>query len=113
MFHLAKAAGLTVEDWQDVIFVNQTGRRFWNEADGSYKFFARAMAYSGDPGKLNGGGPIWAIFDADPAAREKEDPKTPQVDPDRFLFRADTTSLLARKISNPLPRQPDCSAAEH
>ena len=44
MFHLAKATGLTVEDWQNVIFVNQFGRRFWNEADGSYKFFAAAMA---------------------------------------------------------------------
>jgi hypothetical protein len=44
MFPLAKATGLTVTDWQDVIFVNQAGRWFWNEADGSYKFFAAAMA---------------------------------------------------------------------
>ena len=57
IFNLARATGLTVEDWQNVIFVNQTGRRFWNEVDGSYKFFAAAMAYNGDPTKLNGGGP--------------------------------------------------------
>src|SRR5258708_23695869 len=86
MFHLAKATGLTVQDWQDVIFVNQAGRRFWNEADRSYKFFAAAMAYSGDPGKLNGGGPVWGVFDGDPAARGKGNPEPPPVDSDRVFF---------------------------
>ena len=28
MFRLARATGLTVRDWQDMIFVNQTGQRF-------------------------------------------------------------------------------------
>ncbi len=106
MFHLAKATGLTVQDWQDVIFVNQAGRRFWNEVDGSYKFFAAAMAYSGEPGKLNGGGPIWAIFDAEAVAREKWNPKPPNVDPDGFFFGADTISELAGKIRNPYQKQP-------
>jgi urocanate reductase len=106
MFHLAKATGLTVTDWQDVIFVNQAGRRFWNEADGSYKFFAAAMAYSGDTGKLNGGGPIWAIFDAEAATREKWNPKPPNVDPDGFFFSADTIEELAGKIRNPYQKQP-------
>ncbi len=105
MFHLAKATGLTVEDWQDVIFVNHAGRRFWNETDGSYKFFAAAMAYSGEPGKLNGGGPIWAIFDADAAAREKWSPQPPSVDPDGFFFSADTIGELAGKIRNPYQKQ--------
>ena len=71
MFPQAKATGLTVKDWQNLIMVNQFGRRFWNEVDGSHKFFNAAMAYHGDKGKLNGGGPIWAIFDAEAAAREK------------------------------------------
>jgi len=106
MFHLAKATGLTVVDWQDVIFVNQAGRRFWNEADGSYKFFAAAMAYNGDPSKLNGGGPIWAIFDADATAREKWNPKPPNVDPDGFFFSADTIGELAGKINNPHQKKP-------
>ncbi len=105
MFHLAKATGLTVQDWQDVIFVNHAGRRFWNETDGSYKFFAAAMAYSGEPGKLNGGGPIWAIFDADAAAREKWSPQPPSVDPDGFFFSADTIGELAGKIRNPYQKQ--------
>ena len=65
MFPLARATGLTVRDWQNMIFVNQNGQRFWNEVDGSHKFFAAAMGYNGDKAKLNGGGPVWAIFDAD------------------------------------------------
>ena len=44
MFQFARATGLTVKDWQNVIMVNQCGRRFWNEVDGSYNFFAAAMA---------------------------------------------------------------------
>jgi urocanate reductase len=111
MFPLAKATGLTVEDWQDVIFVNQFGKRFWNEADGSYKFFAAAMAYNGDPQKLNGGGPVWAIFDADAASREKWDPKPPRVDPDGYFFAADTIAELAGKIVNPYQRRPMPAAA--
>src|SRR5258707_6674349 len=71
MFPQAKATGLTVKDWQNLIMVNQLGKRFWNEADGSYKFFNAAMAYHGDKSKLNGGGPIWAIFDAEAATSEK------------------------------------------
>ena len=82
MFRLARATGLTVKDWQNMIFVNQFGQRFWNEVDGSHKFFAAAMGYNGDKTKLNGGGPIWAIFDADAVAREKWKPEPPHVDPD-------------------------------
>ncbi len=106
MFHLARATGLTVEDWQDVIFVNQNGKRFWNEVDGSYNFFAACMAWNGDTTKLNGGGPIWAIFDADGAAREKWKTAPPHVDPDGFFFSADTISELADKIKNPYQKKP-------
>jgi succinate dehydrogenase/fumarate reductase flavoprotein subunit len=106
MFHLAKATGLTVGDWQNLIFVNQHGRRFWNEVDGSYKFFSAAMGYNGDTAKLNGGGPIWAIFDADAAAREKWTPSPPSVDPDGFFFTADTIGELAGKIVNPYQKKP-------
>jgi succinate dehydrogenase/fumarate reductase flavoprotein subunit len=111
LFHLAKATGLTVSDWQNMIFVNQNGQRFWNEVDGSYRFFAAAMAYNGDPTKLNGGGPIWAIFDADAVAREKWDPKPPHVDPDGYFYSADTLTELAPKIRNPHQKKPIASAA--
>jgi urocanate reductase len=105
MFRLARATGLTVEDWQNVIFVNQNGKRFWNEVDGSYNFFAACMAWNGDKTKLNGGGPIWAIFDADGAAREKWNTKPPNVDPDGYFFSADTIVELAGKIKNPYQKQ--------
>ncbi|MYH29670.1 MAG: FAD-dependent oxidoreductase [Acidobacteria bacterium] len=100
IFDLARASGLTVIDWQDLILVNQTGRRFWNEVDARYDFFAAAMAWSGDENKLNGGGPIWAIFDQDAVEREEWDPRPPNVDPDYF-FQADTLAELAAAIKNP------------
>ncbi len=106
MFKFARATGLTVKDWQNVVMVNDRGRRFWNEVDGSYDFFAAAMAWNGDPEKLNGGGPIWAIFDADAAAREKWNTKPPNVDPDGWFFSADTIAELAGKIKNPHQRKP-------
>ena len=105
IFHLARATGLTVASWQDVIMVNQTGKRFWNELDGSYNFIAAAMAYNGDPDKLNGGGPIWAIFDADAVAREKWNPKPPNVDPLYFASGA-TLKELAANINNPYQKRP-------
>jgi len=106
LFPLAKATGLTVSDWQNMIFVKQNGQRFWNEVDGSYRFFAAAMAHNGDTSKLNGGGPIWAIFDADAAAREKWDPKPPHVDPDGYFYSADTIAELAPRIRNPHQKKP-------
>ena len=106
IFDLARASGLTVTDWQDLILVNRTGRRFWNEADARYDFFAAAMAYTGDEAKLNGGGPIWAIFDQDAVAREEWDPRPPNVDPDGYFFTADTIAELAGRIANPHQSQP-------
>lgn len=105
IFHLARATGLTVASWQDVIMVNQAGKRFWNELDGSYNFIAAAMGYNGDPDKLNGGGPIWAIFDADAVTREKWNPKPPNVDPLYFASGA-TLKELAASINNPYQKRP-------
>jgi len=105
IFHLARATGLTVANWQDVIMVNQVGKRFWSETDGSYKFIAAAMAYNGDPDKLNGGGPIWAIFDSDAVARERWNPKPPNVDPLYFASGA-TLKELAANINNPYQKRP-------
>ncbi len=106
IFDLARASGLTVTNWQDVILVNQIGQRFWNELDARYDFFAAAMAYNGDSSKLNGGGPIWAIFDHDAVVREDWDPRPPNVDPDGYFFSADTIAELAGKIGNPYQSAP-------
>src|SRR5262249_30337208 len=60
-------------------------------------FINAALAGIGDG--HNGGGPIWAIFDADAVAREQWQPTTPHVHYDAGLFfTADTLQDLARKI---------------
>ena len=110
MFPLAGASGLTVEDFHNVILVNQVGLRFWNELDSSYAFLNACLSRHGNGDRsdktANGGGPIWAIFDADSVAREKGDPRPPNVDPRGFFFSADTISELAGRISNPYQRHP-------
>ncbi|MCY4660470.1 MAG: FAD-dependent oxidoreductase [Acidobacteria bacterium] len=111
IFDLARASGLTVTDWHDLILVNQTGRRFWNEVDARYDFFAAAMAWNGDENKLNGGGPIWAVFDQDAVEREEWDPRPPNVDPDGYFFTADTLAELAGSVTNPYQTKPMPAAA--
>jgi succinate dehydrogenase/fumarate reductase flavoprotein subunit len=124
VFDKARATGLQVRDWQNVILVNMIGKRFYDEsgpqfsannynsidpyAPWSYRnakdmkynpnnWINAALAGIGDA--HNGGGPIWAIFDADAVAREKWDPKPPNVDPGAgFFFEADTLADLAKKI---------------
>ena len=108
MFEKAGGSGLTVRSFQDLILVNQTGHRFWNEMDNSYAFLSACLGTNGNVGrgKANGGGPIWAIFDADAAAREQWDPRQPNVDPNGWFSSADTIAELAGKIKNPYQLQP-------
>jgi hypothetical protein len=55
----------------------------------------------------NGGGPIWAIFDADAVARETWTPTPPHVDIDAgFFFTAPTIAELAAKIMMKYQRVP-------
>jgi urocanate reductase len=107
VFDRARATGLIVKNWQNVILVNQTGVRFCNEVNTSnltaspaqwYDFIAAFMGNTVlDGGARRVGGPIWSIFDADAASREKWDLKPPVVDPELF-FSADTLAELAGKI---------------
>ena len=69
------------------------------------------MAWSGDENKLNGGGPIWAIFDQDAVEREGWDPRPPNVDLDGYFFAADTLAELAGAIRNPYQAGPLPAAA--
>src|SRR5271170_1330228 len=124
VFDKARATGLPVKDWQDVITVNMLGKRFYDETGGPYtannykfvdpytpgsylnaknvkfspnNYLNAALAGVGDG--RNGGGPIWAIFDFDALAREGWDPKPPNVDIDGgFFFSAETIGELAKKI---------------
>ena len=117
MFDKAGSSGLSVKDFQDVILVNQTGQRFWNEVDESYNFLNACLGTNGNLGKgakVNGGGPIWAIFDSGSVQREGWDPRPPNVVSNvvsnangiGWFFSADTLTELAAKISNPYQLQP-------
>jgi succinate dehydrogenase/fumarate reductase flavoprotein subunit len=117
VFHKAGATGISVSDYQDVILVNCLGRRFHNElapnyearlnvpdgARAAYDYCAAAFASAvveGSNGAERIGGPIWAIFDSDAAAREKWELRPPFVDVARHYFStADTLGELARKLS--------------
>ncbi len=99
-------SGLLVSDWQDVILVKEHGKRFADEVLraplGSVawrKHINAALAWTGDPKKLNGGGPVWAIFDSEAAAREEWRLEPPYVDPDGgYFFVGDTLEELAAKL---------------
>jgi urocanate reductase len=112
-FFRAKAVGLAVRDYQNLILVKENGLRFHDEmADQrDYEYFAAALAWTGDPKKMNGGGPIWAIFDADAVTRSNWQVKPPHVDPDGYFFTADTIGDLARKIVNEYQWRPMPSEA--
>ncbi len=59
----------------------------------------------------NGGGPIWAIFDADAVAREKWQPQPPHVDIDAgFFFAADSSTALAAQDRDEIPARADAAA---
>ena len=136
VFSKARASGLQVRNWQDLILVNMLGKRFYDETGPQYdsndynsinpytqdsylnaknvafnpkNWIDAAMAGFNDG--HNGGGPIWAIFDADAVAREKWNPTPPNVDTGAgFFFSANTIGELASAIKmkyQRLPMPPD------
>ena len=109
LFSRMRAIGLEVKDFQDVIHVNRTGRRFVNEAAARYDWINPCLRWNGAAG--NGGGPIWAIFDADAAAREGWVCAPPHVDPDGWFFTGSTLAELAGRIANPYQKEPMPGAA--
>jgi hypothetical protein len=132
VFHLARARGLRVQDYQNVILVNQVALRFYDETQGQYtannynslqaytqgnylnaanikyqpaNFLDAALAGTGDA--VNGGGPIWAIFDADAVKRENWTVEPPSVDmAEGYFFWADSLTALAAAIVNNHQRRP-------
>src|SRR5579871_3832830 len=137
IFSRVRATGLAVSDYQNVILVNQAGKRFYDETQGqftanrynsiphythgSYRNAADVKyapanflnaALAGTDGNTNGGGPIWAIFDSQAAAREKWTLTPPHVDiAEGFFFSADTIEKLAAAIMNKFQRSPMPAAA--
>jgi hypothetical protein len=104
LFSRMRAIGLNVKDYQNVIHVNQVGLRCVNETLSGFAWFNPCMALNGGTG--NGGGPIWAIFDADAAKRENWTCAPPHVDPDGWFFSGDTIAELAGKIANMYQKKP-------
>jgi hypothetical protein len=137
VFPLARATGLRVRDYQDVILVNQAGQRFYDETKGGYSsndyhsispyypgsyrnafnmhyrpedFLNAALAGTG--GVSNGGGPIWAIFDSEAVKREGWTVAPPHVDiAEGYFFSAATIAELAAGIRNRHQRQSMPAAA--
>ena len=127
IFPLVRATGLRVGNWQNLILVNQVGKRFYNEMAGNWPYgthhsfldpyiqgdwrnpnrikydpqnyldAALAMNEGSMPPDY-GGGPTWAIFDADAIGREEWDLKAPATDP-LYFFSADTLAQLAAKLT--------------
>jgi succinate dehydrogenase/fumarate reductase flavoprotein subunit len=106
-FYRAGATGLSVSDWQNAIMVKENGKRFYEEtlrgkplgSPGWRESIRMAMRWSGDPKHLNGGGPIWAIFDSAGAKRENWELDHPWVDrKGNFFFQADTLDELAAAV---------------
>ena len=102
-----------MHDWQNVILVKENGKRFYDETKENYNYIAAALEWSGDPKKLNGGGPIWAIFDADGVTREKWKTDTPYVDRvgGYFFSGATLVELAAQLTRNEYQRRPMPGAA--
>ena len=105
LFPKARAMGLTVEDFQNVIMVKDNGMRFVDETKGGYDFFAACLAWNGDPNKLNGGGPVWAIFDQSAVEREQWTTKPPYVDLSGWFFQGDTLKELATRVAGPYQKR--------
>ena len=132
VFDRARATGLRVANWQDVILVNMLGKRFYDETGGQYiannynsldpyvqgsylnatnlkwnpNNFLNAALAGIDDGH-NGGGPIWAIFDHNAVAREEWSPTPPYVDIAAGLFfSANALADLAAKIVMKYQRVP-------
>jgi succinate dehydrogenase/fumarate reductase flavoprotein subunit len=132
VFDRARASGLRVANWQDLILVNMLGQRFYDETAGQFiannynsiepyvqgswrnakhanynpqNFLNAALAGIGDG--HNGGGPIWAIFDQDAVEREGWRPHPPYVDiAAGFFFSANRLPDLAEKIVMKYQRVP-------
>jgi hypothetical protein len=126
-FHLARASGLQLRDYQNAICINQVGVRFYDETKSAFAnaaamlesnkeyvpnnwrnaannkwdpsgYLPAAMGLNG--GTSPGGGPIWAIFDATAVQREKLTVAPPFVDREAgFFFSADTIADLAAALS--------------
>ena len=126
VFPLARATGLGVRNWQDLILVNQVGKRFYDETAGNWPYGThhgfldpyvqgdwrnpRRIKYNpqnfldaavapneGSVPPDYGAGPTWAIFDSEAVKRERWNVKPPDIDP-LYFFGANTLAELTAKL---------------
>jgi hypothetical protein len=126
IFNLVRATGIRIADRQSTILINKAGNRFFDEtaqsqySQNNYNRIANYVPHSwrnaanvkyesrqflnaalaGIPGESgNGGGPIWAIFDAETAKRERMTLTAPNVDEaGGFFYSAGSLDELANKL---------------
>ena len=101
---LARAIGLAGGRLSESDSVNQIGRRLVNEFATGFDWWNPCLEVNG--GKGEGGGPIWAIFDADAVNREKWTCAPPFVDPDGWFFSGNSVRELASRIVCKYQKQP-------
>jgi hypothetical protein len=108
LFEEAGGIGVEPQDYQNYVIVNDVGVRFADETtEGFDDYLPRAFAWQGNPYKLDGGGPTWAIIDAEGVAREGFTPDYPQVDLAHGYFHVGATiAELASKIWNEFQTRP-------
>lgn len=100
-FFRHRATGLRAA-WEEAILVKENGLRFFDEtSDDENEYFAHAMQPTGVPGKMMGGGPVWAIFDQDTVERQGYGTTYPAVDrAGGYFFSGETLEELAGQLAN-------------
>jgi hypothetical protein len=100
IFPLARAGGLSVSNYQDVIEVNMAGVRFADETQSGYPtWIDPAMCInSASQAPDWSAGPIWAIFDSAAVTREGWTLGSPNTDP-LFFFEGNDIPTLVNAIN--------------
>ena len=108
LFAEAGGEGIEVQDWQNYILVTDVGFRYADETkEGFEDYLSRAFAWHGNTEKLNGGGPTWAIIDAEGVRREGFEPAHPTVDiANGYFHQGSTIAELAARIRNEFQTRP-------
>jgi len=100
MFPLARASGLAISNYADVLEVNMAGVRFVAENASQYTWINAAMALNAASAEPDfAAGPTWAIFDSAGVARENWTLGYPNTDP-LFFFSAPDLNTLATEINS-------------
>ena len=102
VFPLARASGLRISNYQDLIEVNMAGVRFADETQSSYPtYLDAAMCINAASKPPNwSSGPIWAIFDSDAVTRENWTLGSTHTDPLFFFQGNDIPSLVSAINTN-------------